>query len=187
MSVVQKNGIRMKSSSDIPLQSSLWGLFCRTPLGVIFLLYCVTNLPGFSYMLMCVTSYLSINLAYQYLFLLFHYPPCLPRSSDVIDEGSLMSKIPRSLVLIRMWKVIVLLCEVLLCCVKGEGDEQCSLNDLTLTTSTAKSKCTESPKTLSVARPKNAPNISSSHSRNLAGILRKTLWYISYFFQLKLH
>ena len=65
MLVVQKNCKRMKSLSDIPLQSSLWGLFCETTLHVIFLLLCVANLPGFSYMLNCATSYLSINLGQE--------------------------------------------------------------------------------------------------------------------------
>ena len=63
MLVVQKNCIRLKSLFDIPLQSSLWGLFCGTPLDAIFWLPCVANLPGFSYMPNCITSYISINLA----------------------------------------------------------------------------------------------------------------------------
>ena len=43
--------------------SAYVGLFCGTHLDVIFLFPCVANLPGFSYMLMCATSYLSTNLA----------------------------------------------------------------------------------------------------------------------------
>ena len=62
MLVVEKNCITMKSLAGIPLQFSLWGLFCDTPLDVIFWLPCVVNLPCFSYMLNCATSYLSINL-----------------------------------------------------------------------------------------------------------------------------
>ena len=62
MLAVQKNCKWSKSLFDIPLQSSLWGLFCGTPLEVIFWLLYVANLPGFSYMPNCITSYLSINL-----------------------------------------------------------------------------------------------------------------------------
>ena len=62
MLAVQKNCKRSKSLFDIPLQSSLWGLFCGTPLDAMFWLPCVANLPGFSYMPICATSYLSINL-----------------------------------------------------------------------------------------------------------------------------
>ena len=65
MLAVQKNCKRSKSLFDIPLQSSLWGLFCGTPLDAMFWLPCVANLPGFSYMLICATSYLSINLGFN--------------------------------------------------------------------------------------------------------------------------
>ena len=41
------------------------GFFCENPLDVTFWLQCVTNLPCFSYMPKCTTSYLSIYLAYN--------------------------------------------------------------------------------------------------------------------------
>ena len=52
----KKNCNMLKSSSDIPLQNTLWQLFCTVTFDAKFLVVHLASLLGFHYMPMCTTS-----------------------------------------------------------------------------------------------------------------------------------
>ena len=61
--VVQKNDKMPKSSSTVPLQNTLWQLFCNVTFDVKCLVIYLSSLLGFNYTLMCTTS--NINLPWS--------------------------------------------------------------------------------------------------------------------------